>query len=104
MNSATMTLKKNLFAVQEKIQTISQSVYIQWGMVLSMLALTALFVEFRVTTESNILMLQKTVEKQEVRMDDFERKYPTKEWLEAKLESIRLEIKQANLEISKKNN
>lgn len=89
--------------MQEKIQTIGQSVYLQWGTVISLLALTTLYVEFRVTTESNILMLQKITEKHEQRMENFEKNYPTKEWLDTKLEGIRLEIKQAQLQQRKNN-
>lgn len=86
---------KSLQTVTEKLQTISHSVYIQWGIVLSMLALTAFFVEFRVSTLAAIEQLEKATAKQEQKLDYFEKSYPNKEWLEAKLESIRLEIKQS---------
>lgn len=82
-------------SVSEKLQTIGTQTYLQWGIVVTLLALTALFVEFRVTTQVQLKQLQQVDERNEKEMETIKQNYITKDWLDAKLENIRLEIKQS---------
>src|SRR3990172_2266896 len=82
-------------SVAEKLQTIGTQTYLQWGIVVTLLAVVALFVEFRVSTQAELRSLNRTQEHQGQQIETIKENYPTKEWMEIKLENIRLEIKQS---------
>lgn len=82
---------EKFYAVAEKIQTIGKDVYLQWGMVLALLTLTAFVVEFRVTTDSEIRMLQKADDRFTEVLKEIKSNYPTKDFIEGKF--LQLEMK-----------